>query len=57
MPAEPGKVDGPDSGQGDRPDFLVDGWSGFFGRLIFIVSFLALMIILFVAMSGLWRPA
>jgi len=57
MPADLGKADGPDPGQDDRPDFLVDGWSGFFARLIFIVAFLTLMIILFVAMSGLWTPA
>ncbi|WP_158085627.1 hypothetical protein [Henriciella aquimarina] len=43
----------PDARQ--QPDFLVDGWFGFFNRLMFVISFLALMVIIFVAMTDLWK--
>ena len=36
-----------------RPDFLIDGWMGFVGRLLFIVVFLGLLTLIFLSATGL----
>lgn len=55
MAFDPGHEQGfPPSGK-RRPDFLIDGWAGFFGRLVFVLSFLGLMVICFLSMTGLWK--
>ncbi|MGB3626068.1 MAG: hypothetical protein WA989_09575 [Henriciella sp.] len=50
-----------DNDQNDRPakmdgtEFPEGGWGAFAGRLVGILSFLAIMVMGFLAMTGLWR--
>jgi len=39
----------------DNPEFPEGGWWAFAGRLADILSFLAIMVMGFLAMTGLWR--
>ena len=55
MAFDPGDASGPQPDGHKRPAFLIDGWSGFFRRIVFVVSLLALMVMIFLSMTGLWR--
>ncbi|WP_300378318.1 hypothetical protein [Henriciella sp.] len=39
----------------DRPAFLIFGWGEFLGRLVFVLSFLGILVLVFMAVTGLWK--